>query len=476
MDGRLIQAMPVLVGTINVEGAVYRKICELLGPLGSVKECVLDEPLRLYVTESSCGSLQSFGGVSVFIAGRITNRNELKRQSARYHNLVSLDDAAVCSALYASEGLAGLHQLEGSTIIVVDLKTKCVSAVRDWVGLFPIFFWQNGGQFCFSTEYKVLRSVFGVSLRRVCKLRPASHFQYDFENAKLRVEKFYAFPRRRFTDPIPTAARKVKNLVQTAVQSALRPEKCVVMLSGGVDSTILAYCLKKCKPQVLGCIVSLPAPVIPTELENFDLYVARRVARWLDLPLIEVSLSQAELTRHLDEAIYVAETFRTTVVDELVGMLILARSLAGRGIEVAYCGEGCDDMFGCFPLFLRFYRGRRLAEFLRKVLQDELANDLAYLNRIFLTCGVQIIFPYMYKPLAEYAVNLPLRLRVDRAGLMKPLLRDAFRREIPLDFLNRPKAVTRDANHSRYVMERNFGLSRNRYFPVFNRVMSKGLG
>jgi len=117
-------------------------------------------------------------------------------------------------------------------------------------------------------------------------------------------------------------------------------------------------------------------------------------------------------------------------------------------VEVAYSGEGADSIFGSFLNVLRFIHKEDLPRHSYQAIQKDVPLTLSVAQRVFHeTGGVEVIFPYLYRPLVTYVLSLPIEYRVDRSRIMKTVLRDAFQGLIPNEFLWRKKGVTRDATH-----------------------------
>jgi asparagine synthase (glutamine-hydrolysing) len=205
-------------------------------------------------------------------------------------------------------------------------------------------------------------------------------------------------------------------------------------------------------------------------LSTDDVVAAQCVADFLSSSHEVLFLTEDDLQRHVDAAVLLSETRRGTFVDDAVVYIQIARYLRQRGIGTAFIGEAADDVFGCLPYNLRYYRGGELLRKLRRSLLERAPADFAAMSRIFRHFGIDLIDPYLSAPMAALGLRLPLEMRVDAERLMKPVLRRAFACDLPREITQRTKCVSRDVSGVRQIMADVFGVGRERYLPVFNSL------
>jgi asparagine synthetase B (glutamine-hydrolysing) len=179
------------------------------------------------------------------------------------------------------------------------------------------------------------------------------------------------------------------------------------------------------------------------------------------------------LRANIPIAIYLAETARGTIVDELPAHIEMARIFKADGIRRVLTGEGADDLFGAFPFALRYYQGRELKEFLQRELLRGLPDELAILQDVYSPWDVSLVHPYWTRELRSLGYSLPLHYRVDSRRLMKRVLRDAFADLLPDHLRMRPKGVPRDCTQIRGVLEEVFGGGPARYRSILDKMMKR---
>jgi asparagine synthase (glutamine-hydrolysing) len=265
--------------------------------------------------------------------------------------------------------------------------------------------------------------------------------------------------------------KKVRKLVLESV--AALPNNAALLLSGGIDSAAIAAAACHCGKRFRAFTFSVSGAPMPSNDLDSDLFSARLVAKHLDLPLTEISLSPKQLIRDLPLAVLLCETHRGTIVDPGVALIATAKRLAREGYTQIWMGEPADDLFGALKFVLRFFRGPELRSYLRRQIERDSPNEMAVIQNIFAHYGISVCYAYWTPKLLQLGYNLPFRFRVDRRRLMKRVLREAFRDDLPEEIVQRPKQVPRDATGVRAVLEEAFGKSRERYRPIFKNLFGR---
>ncbi len=209
------------------------------------------------------------------------------------------------------------------------------------------------------------------------------------------------------------AAADVRELVIRA--AAARPSDCV-LLSGGLDTAILA-------PLAATGGTSAAVTVL-TSPEAPDRPYADRVASDLGWTHTVVDISLEQL---LEELGFVVRTLRTFDPMEIRNSLVIARGLreaANRGYSRVMTGDAADELFGGYS----FMWGKSDADF------EEYSRRMAATMRFSsmpmgTALGITVQAPYTDAEVVRYATGLPKRLKVsqrDGQTVGKWVLRWAF--------------------------------------------------
>jgi asparagine synthetase B (glutamine-hydrolysing) len=252
------------------------------------------------------------------------------------------------------------------------------------------------------------------------------------------------------------------------------PDHFALLLSGGLDSSIIAAVARDLKKKVVPYVFSLDRPIVRQTRQESDLLCARIVAKHLGLRCKEIMLDATKLVKNVPLALLLAETPRGTIIDPCAALLEVAKRISHEGFSSVAMGEAADDLFGSFTFALRHTRGQGLRSYYRKELDVGLPDEMAVLQRIFEPWGISLLDPFWTLKFKNIGYNVPLSFRLDSRRLMKRVLRDAFAGMLPTEILMRPKVITRDGTQIRYALAKRFGVSRERYRPMFRRLFVEG--
>lgn len=253
------------------------------------------------------------------------------------------------------------------------------------------------------------------------------------------------------------------------------PDSAALLLSGGLDSAIIAAVAKDVGKPFTAFVFSLDRPIKRQTEQESDLLCARKLAAHLQIHCEEILINAKDLIRNVPLALFQAETHRGTIIDPCAALIEVAKVLAKAGFSAAIMGEAADDLFGSFKFALRYKRGQQLRAYYRDELDIGLPDEIAILQKIFEAWDIALIDPFWTPELKAIGYNIPLSFRLDSKRLMKRILRDAFADMLPEEIVRRPKVITRNGSQVRYALETAFGVSRERYRPLFKRIFSKGL-
>lgn len=266
--------------------------------------------------------------------------------------------------------------------------------------------------------------------------------------------------------------RKVRKLIYKSVQQL--PPSSGLLLSGGLDSSIIAAVARDLGRTLPAFTFSVSSNIREQSDCEKDLQYARRVARHLDLPLTEIFITPKQLIRNVPLAILLAETWRGTIIDPSTALIEVAKRMSQNGLSSVVMGEAADAVFGSFTFILRYKKGRELQRYYRQQLDVGLPDEIAVVQRVFETWGLSLVRPYWTLQLKKIGYNIPLSYRVDPRRAMKRILRDAFKDMLPEEVIHRPKVVARNGSQVRFALEDRFGVSSNRYKPIFRKIFAEG--
>ncbi len=296
--------------------------------------------------------------VHVVQNGEIYNYRELRRELERAgHSFRSEGDTEVLAHLYEEHGTGFAERLRGMFAVAIwDAQRGRLVLARDRFGIKPLYYRAAGGGLEFASELRALprgeidldaleaflafNSIPApLTIFRECRKLPAGHLLV-WDGGEPRLE--------RFARPAPSGelrdeeeAELVEELrarLRDSVRAHLVSDVPVgVLLSGGVDSSILA---------------ALAAEEVSEPLRTFSIGFEERSFNELrDVRLVveRYGTRHRELVLRPDAALLLpalADAFDEPFADSSALPTYLVSQLAAEDVKVALSGEGGDELFG----------------------------------------------------------------------------------------------------------------------------------
>jgi asparagine synthase (glutamine-hydrolysing) len=315
--------------------------------------------------------------------GEIYNEPELRlglaRRGCQYR---SHSDTESVLYAYQEYGLAALSQLNGMFALAIhDRPAQRLILARDRMGIKPLYYSWNGRRLVFASELRTLLWNTDIApvpdpdgldayltcgyvpapyslIRGVRKLPPGSVLTLD-ANGHLEIRPFWR-PSISRQDRLSgaDAAAAVHGTVHDAVRRQMRSDVPVgVLLSGGVDSTIIAASAAAQTDHQLNTFTIAfhsRASAIADEY-NADADFARRVAETLGASHHQVVCDDTtnipallqELVVGLDEPVWELS---------FISIYLMSRLARQHGVKVLLTGDGSDEIFAGYPWIAAAWR------------------------------------------------------------------------------------------------------------------------
>lgn len=384
-------------------------MADAIGHRGPDADGVLVEPFvavgfrRLAIVDLVTGDQPVRGGdgaVAVFFNGEIYNHLELREKLRAEHGIEVAcgSDAAVLPHLYACYGKDFVDLLNGMfAICVVDDRDRSCTLYRDRLGIKPLYFATTPDGVAFGSELKALfhSGMVGAAIDET-RVVPFLELFYVPGNATLcrGVEKLMpgerlelrpgAAPRRhtwwRLTAPLPPRPDaapdeildELDHLLEDATRMQLMADVPIgVSLSGGLDSSLIAYYAHRGDAEVRAYTISFPST------DPGELLCARQVAAELGVEQVEISAAEGDFLAELDRTTWFNDE---PVADPAFYPALLVARAASEHVKVLLAGSGADELFagyGHYRLSARASAYRVLAH----VLGDGLAARAVGMRR-----------------------------------------------------------------------------------------------
>lgn len=393
---------------------------------------------RLAIVDPKSGSQPLYspdGKVVLAVNGEIYNHQEL-RNSLPHYNFATLSDSEVVLALYLEKGPSFVEDLNGIFgFALYDSRDNSFLVARDHMGIIPLYYGTDElGQLFVASELKSLEG-FCTNMDQF----PPGHYLYSKEG--LAPKKWYTRDWESF-DTVKdneTNIQELREALEAAVHRQLMSDVPYgVLLSGGLDSSVIAAITKKFAskrvesgdkeeawyPQLHSFAVGLKgAP---------DLVAAQKAADHIGTIHHEVNFTIQEGLDAIRDVIYHLETYDVTTVRASTPMYLLARVIKSMGIKMVLSGEGSDELFGGYLYFHKAPNPQEFHEETVRKLKKLYLYDCLRANKSLAAWGVEGRVPFLDKEFMDVAMRLNPADKMIRNGRMeKWVVRKAFEDYLP---------------------------------------------
>lgn len=417
---------------------------------------------RLPIMDSSAKGDQPFvietvDGRTIYAIcnGEIYNYEYLRNKYSI--DVVSNSDCELLPYIYEMIGIDGLckeltskHISGEFSILIIEIKDNVctIHAVRDPVGVRPLFVSINEDSIEFSSELKGLSHIKENKPYTVSQFPAGTYTSYVFTDDAMTSTTTRYFDLTSIV-PIIThlddALSIVRSTFELAVMDRMHADrKIAFLLSGGLDSSLVTAIGAKYAKQMGKDVVTISIGMEGST----DEYYARLVSKYIGSNHIHVQLSETEFLNAIDEVIKTIESYDITTVRASTGQYLVSKWIAQHhpDIKVLYIGDGSDELFGGYRYFLKAPSPSEYADEIVRLLQYIKEFDVLRADRGIASNGIEARVPFLDHRLINAVLSIDPSLRMAKGGVEKWLLREAFRGTglLPDEILFRTKEAFSD--------------------------------
>ena len=327
---------------------------------------------RLTVIDLTWGGHQpmsdSAGDLQVVFNGEIYNYQQLREELCRAgHGFRSSSDTEVLLAAYRAWGPACLDRLNGMfAFAIYDHPGRRLFVARDRAGEKPLYYRHEAGRLALASELKALVAdpamprvlnresldlylAFGYVPHDRCILRgvrklPAAHaLIYDVPSDTLRTWQYWSLPEpcsAGRVDEEELLDRLERLLLDSVALRLVADVPVGVMLSGGIDSSLVTAMAARTRPRVRTFTISFPGHPGYDEASHARLVADHFGTDHSVIPAEPATVDLLpELARQYDEPLADSSMVPTYLISRLIR----------REATVALGGDGGDELFGGYP-------------------------------------------------------------------------------------------------------------------------------
>jgi asparagine synthase (glutamine-hydrolysing) len=210
---------------------------------------------------------------------------------------------------------------------------------------------------------------------------------------------------------------ELKRRMLDAVRSVVADDLGVAF-SGGVDSSLLA---KLCKDE------GKKVTALTVGFENLqDIKTSEEVAKALGLISLHEVVPFESLEEGIKRVLKVIQFDRIARLENCVCFYFVFRLASNNRINTVLSANGLDELFCGYDIY-RCSDGENAIKDLMKNLVKTAYDDKEEIDKVSGLFGVKYICPFLFKEFVDYAMDLPLNLKIKNRNdlVRKHILRQA---------------------------------------------------
>lgn len=374
---------------------------------------------RLSIIDLNTGiqPIPSEGDVWMVHNGEIYNHEEIRNQLNNYL-FKTKSDSEVIVALYKEYGFEFCNRLDGVFAFVI-VDGDSFMAARDPIGVKPLYYGTDKtGKMYFASEMKAISDqcfemeAFPPGHYYTPQTGFVKYYKPDWENPFVAKDKIDL---KKLEDALILATKK---RLMTDVPLG-------VLLSGGLDSSLIASITKRLLPKDS----ELHSFSVGVDTSAPDLIAAKKVADFIGTIHHNVVFSVEEGIESIKKIIWHLETYDVTTIRAATPMYFLSKYIKSTGIKTVLSGEGADEVFGGY---LYFHNAPNAIEFQKELIrrvQNLSTADCLRADKSTMAHGIEARVPFLDKDFLNTVMHIqPSYKQPNRDNSLpeKYILRAAF--------------------------------------------------
>ncbi len=306
--------------------------------------------------------------IVIVFNGEIYNFEELKQTYFKQDYFHSKTDTEVVLKLYQKFGIQFINQLNGDfAISIYDKHLQKLFLIKDHVGVKPLYYYTNGSKFIFGSEIKsIIASGIKTSLaddellnyfvfkytpknntlyKNIYRVAPGSYLEYDLTKHLFETQRYWKLEKNNTYSNLSYHDAKdvLYTLVENSTKSRLISDVPIGnFLSGGLDSSIIAYFIKN-RHDIQHYCARKSEIDLKKEGTTSDYYYADKLAKEWHLKLLEANISSEEANIDLiKKTLYFSDDL---IADGSQIPSYLITKEASQTSKVILSGMGADELF-----------------------------------------------------------------------------------------------------------------------------------
>ena len=339
--------------------------------------------------------------VVIVFNGEIYNYKNLKENLINEGVIFNTDsDTEVILEMYLKYGIKSFSKLDGMfSFSIYDKDVKKVYIVRDYFGEKPLYYYHYNNEIFWASELKSIINTIdkkpkisndGLSIylqltyipapftiyEHIYKLESNHYIEYDCSTSSLVKHKIKHVNNKSISDNY-LSFKKAKEITYDLVMESVKSRSVSdvpigTFLSGGVDSSIISYCLAKISNKPINTFS------IGFDKKSFDERdKSRIISKLINSNHHEFIIKENEIKENIDSIIL---NFDEPFADSSAIPTFLVSKLTHGHVKVILTGDGGDEVFGGYN---KYYIGK-INNFYTKIVSNKFHELVVFLfNKIF---------------------------------------------------------------------------------------------
>ncbi len=340
--------------------------------------------------------------IFAILNGEIFNYKELTSElKSKGHIFRSDSDTEVLVHLYEEYGDKMVEYIDSEmyAFVVFDTKTGDFYAARDRFGVKPFYYaldnrdksYHFGSELKQLVQFDFITEVFDF---------PTGHYM---SNGKLK--SYYEVKISNEIVDEKEAVENLTNLVVDAVKKRVDTDLPVaVLLSGGVDSSLVMEIANRSHPDVTAYILGRPGAS--------DYEAALRLCKDFKYKY-KIVYPDVDYADEIEQVLYHMEIYEAQVLRQSFALDILSRAIVRDGFRIALAGDASDEIFGGYNEFVRLSNDdiNKGCELITKSLSR---SHNIRLDRMSMKHTLELRAPFFDTKVVDYAMKIDGSLKVNR--------------------------------------------------------------
>jgi asparagine synthase (glutamine-hydrolysing) len=286
-------------------------------------------------------------------------------------------------------------------IILHDLDYNTIYVARDFMGIRPLYYSYNNNKLKIGSELRA----FDENAEHIL---PRNIYKFNLSKKYFETETYWEFPNRisSFKIVLDNIYGTLYDLFIKSVVNRINADRPIgCLLSGGLDSSLIASLVSKFNPNVKCFVIGAD--------DSPDVIAAKKVADFLNLSLEIVPFNPIDALETIPDVINSLETYDITTVRASTPQWHLAKWISeNTDIKVVFSGEGSDELFNGYSYTKLYNNATELRTESQRLLSELYLFDCLRTDRTMSAFSLEVRVPFLYNRLIEYVSRLDPELLI----------------------------------------------------------------